>query len=112
MFHLQLEFVRHIQDECRYILSATAGKTQEEAFGDETLKRAVVRSLEVMGEAAKRLDDEFRAQFPQVEWRKMAATRDVMIHHYFGIDYEIVWDIIHSKLPLLEMQLQEILEEN
>lgn len=109
MFLSQPEFLRHILDECSYILKVTAGKTSNEIFADETLSKAIVRSLEIMGEATKRLDPDFKLQHPHVEWRKIAATRDVMIHDYFGIDYDIVWSIITQKLPDLEHYLQEII---
>ncbi len=112
MFPSQLEFLRHILDECRYALKVTKGKTSEEVLSDETLTRALVRSLEIIGEATKRLDDDFTARYPHVEWKKMAGTRDKMIHHYFGIDYKIMWSIITEKLPDLEGFITEILEEN
>jgi uncharacterized protein with HEPN domain len=109
MLPSQLEFLRHILDECTYLLKVTAGKSSDETFADETLCRAIVRSLEIMGEATKRLDADFKLQHPHVEWKKIAATRDVMIHDYFGIDYDIVWSIIKEKLPDLEHYLLEII---
>lgn len=110
MFPLQPEFLKHILDECTFVLKVTAGKTSEETFADETISRAIVRSLEIMGEATKRLDADFKLLHPHIEWKKIAATRDIMIHDYFGIDYEIVWSIITEKLPDLEHYLQEIIE--
>lgn len=111
MFPSQPEFLKHILDECSYILKVTTGKTSEEVFADETLSRAIVRSLEVMGEATKRLDPDFKTLHPHIEWKKIAATRDIMIHDYFGIDYDIVWSIITDKLPDLEHYLKEIIKE-
>jgi uncharacterized protein with HEPN domain len=111
MFPSQRDFLRHIIDECLYILKVTKGKNQDEVFSDETLSKAIVRSLEIIGEATKKLDPDFKDSYPQVEWRKMAATRDIMIHNYFGIDYDIVWNIIIEKLPVLEFQLQNIVNE-
>ena len=112
MYPSQREFLKHILDECSYILRVTAGKTSTEVFADETLSKAIVRSLEIMGEASKRIDADFRSLHPQIEWKKIAATRDVMIHDYFGIDYDIVWSIITQKLPDLEHHLLEIIEES
>ena len=106
-----LEFIHHIHDECEYIMKATKNKSYESFIEDETLKRAVVRSLEIIGEAVKRLDDDFRIQYNQMNWKKIAGTRDVMIHHYFGIDYEIVWDIIKNKIPELEQYTSFIIED-
>ena len=112
MYPSQREFLNHILDECSYILRVTEGKTSTDVFTDETLSKAIVRSLEIMGEASKRIDADFRLLHPQIEWKKIAATRDVMIHDYFGIDYDIVWSIITQKLPDIEHHLLEIIEES
>lgn len=112
MFPSQPEFLKHILDECSYTLKVTSGKTKEEVFSDETLSRAIVRSLEIMGEATKKIDSDFKLLHPHVEWKKIAATRDIMIHDYFGIDYDIVWSIIKDKLPDLEHFLKEIINNS
>jgi uncharacterized protein with HEPN domain len=69
---------------------------------DERTVDAVVRNLEIVGEAVKHLGNELRAQAPEIEWRKIASLRDVLIHEYFGVDHEVVWDIIEHKLDPLE----------
>lgn len=71
----------------------------------------MVRSLEIIGEASKKVDDEFKLLHPYIEWRKMAGTRDRLIHNYFGVDYDIVWDLIKNKLPELREALTEILQQ-
>ena len=76
---------------------------------DEVLCRALVRSLEIIGEAAKKIDEEFKSDYPQIEWKKMAGTRDKLIHHYFGIDYDIVNDIVENKIPDMADFLREII---
>jgi uncharacterized protein with HEPN domain len=111
MFLSQRNFLNHILDECSYILRVTNNKQKTEVINDETLTRAIVRSLEIIGEATKRLDSGFKLLHPQVEWKKMAATRDVMIHNYFGIDYDIVWSMITEKIPGLEYHLKEIIKD-
>ncbi|MEW6586938.1 MAG: DUF86 domain-containing protein, partial [Nitrospirota bacterium] len=88
------EYLRHILDEADYIISKSEGLSRKSFLKDETLKRAFVRSIEVIGEAVKKLPDDFRKSHGAVDWRAMAGTRDKLIHDYFGIDYEIVWDII------------------
>ena len=87
-------------------------KTKDNIIDDGLLNRAVIRSLEIIGEATKKLDDEFKNQYPHIEWKKMAGTRDKLIHDYFGVDYDIVWDIIENKLPDLQFFIEEIFAEN
>jgi uncharacterized protein with HEPN domain len=111
MLASNLELLRHIHDEVNFILQYTYGKAKEEVINDAILSRAVIRSLEIIGEATKKLEDEFKTSHPQAEWKKMASTRDKLIHDYFGVDYEIVWDIIKSKLPLLQQYILEIFKE-
>jgi len=86
-------------------------RTDYESFlKDETLQRAFVRSLEVIGEAAKKLPDYIRADQSDIEWRKITGMRDRLIHDYFGVDYTIVWDVATNKLPDLRKKLQVLLE--
>jgi uncharacterized protein with HEPN domain len=104
------ELILHILDEIRYLLSESAKIDFDRFVNDETRKRAFVRSLEVIGEATKGLPTTIREQHPQVEWRSIAAMRDKLIHHYFGVDYEIVWDVITNNLTTLQSQLEAILD--
>ena len=76
---------------------------------DETLKRAVVRSLEVIGEAAKKIPADFKLKWNSIEWKNMTGMRDRLIHDYIGINYSIVWDVIKNKIPKLHEQIQEVL---
>jgi len=104
------ELLRHILQETDFILKHSSSLSEEDFYKDEVLQRAFVRSLEIMGEAAKRIDPDFKLQHPEIEWKKIAGTRDVMIHDYTGVDYEIVWNIIKEKLPELNDWLEKILE--
>jgi len=76
-----------------------------------TDKRAFVRSLEIIGEAAKMVSPELRQKYPQVEWRSMAAMRDRLIHGYFGVDYDIVWDAVANKILVARQQIETILQQ-
>lgn len=104
-----LDFLKHILNECDYILRSKEGKTREELLDNETMNRALVRSLEVIGEATKKLPVELKSKYPHVEWADMAGMRDVLIHNYFGVDLDLVWNTIQNDIPELHYQLQEII---
>ena len=72
---------------------------------------AVVRNLEVIGEAIKRVPDSIRENYPSIAWRKIAGLRDRLIHAYFDVDIEIIWDIVQSELPTLKSEIQQIINE-
>lgn len=83
----------------------------EVKFGRDTLRQdAVLRQLEIIGEASKNLTAELKEDNPNIEWRKMAGTRDRLAHGYFSVDIEIVWRITQDFLPALKTQIEEILE--
>ena len=102
-----LELLRHIAAETAFILKNTQGKTQDDFLTNDLLCHAIDRSLEIIGEASKNVDVDFKIENPHIEWKKMAGTRDKMIHDYFGVDYEIVWDIIVNKIPDLDHFINE-----
>lgn len=105
-----IEFLRHINDECLYILSVITQDTQKEDFlADETLKRAVVRSLEIIGEATKQISVDFKLKWTSISWKNMAGMRDRLIHDYLGINYAIVWDVVKNKIPELSVQIEEVI---
>ena len=104
-------FLRHILDEIRFLRSCSRGLDLEKLKGDPVMQRAFLRSLEVVGEAVKNLTDELREGHPEVEWRKVAGLRDKLIHHYFEVDWNVVWDVVTNRLPDLEVRLEAIVTE-
>jgi len=106
-----LEYLRHVLDEADYLAVEVARLTRERFLSDETAKRAFVRSIEIVGEAIKKVPDNLRTKYPDIKWRAMAAMRDKMVHNYFGIDYEIVWDVVVNKIPVVRTQVAELLRK-
>jgi uncharacterized protein with HEPN domain len=105
-----LEFLRHISDECSYLLSVSKNLSKDEFLDNETLKRAVVRSLEIIGEATKKIPADFKVKWKSIQWKNMAGMRDRLIHDYIGVNYSIVWDVLKNKIPDLSTQIEQVLD--
>lgn len=105
------EFLKHIADECAYLLSVNKDLSKDDFLEDETLKRAVVRSLEIIGEATKKIPADFKVKWSSIQWKNMAGIRDRLIHDYIGVNYSIVWDVFYNKIPELYDQIQEVINK-
>lgn len=103
------EYLRHILDECSYIFSVSENLLFEDFVEDETLKRAVVRSLEIIGEATKKIPADFKEKRNSIQWKNMAGMRDRLIHDYMGVNYTIVWDVMKNKIPDMRKQISKFL---
>ncbi len=103
------EFLRHIMDEVEYLLRRSADLDRRDFLANEDLRRAFARSLEIIGEAAKHIPEEYRQQHPDIDWRSMAGMRDRLIHGYFGVDYELVWDVVRAHIPALKERFDALL---
>lgn len=110
MYKEHSEYLRHILAECDFILSVITPATGKEDFiRDETLKRAVVRSLEIIGEATKKIPADIKLKWNSIAWKNMAGMRDRLIHDYMGVNYFIVWDVARNIIPEVKKQIETII---
>ena len=104
-----LFFLLDIQNSLNKILKYTDNISFEQFVDNEMLKDAVERNLEIIGEAVKNLSDDFKSNYPNIPFRQIAGMRDKLIHDYFGIDYEIIWETIKNNLPEFNKNIKEII---
>jgi uncharacterized protein with HEPN domain len=98
-----------MKEAAEKILKYTKDLSFEDFLTDEKTIDAVVRNFEIIGEASLRIDEDFRFEHPQIEWKKLRGFRNRIVHDYFGIDYEIVWSILTQDLEELVFQLDQLL---
>ncbi len=102
--------MRHMLDAGLKAVEFTRGCERTDLDKDEKLSLSIVRLLEILGEAANNISDECQEEFPEIPWRQIAATRNRLIHGYFDVDLDVVWQIITKDLPALVAQLEAILD--
>ncbi len=101
-------FIDHIRESIEMIETYTNGVTKELFLNTPQIQDAVCRCLEIIGEAANKLESEFKEQFPNVPWYKIVAMRNILIHEYFAVDLDQVWNTVQKDLPDLKNQLDKI----
>jgi len=103
--------LRHILDEINFLEESSSCVDFSDLMKNKEKQRAWLRSLEVIGEATKNLSKEFKEKYSEVEWRKIAGLRDKLIHHYFGVKWEIVWDVVKNEIPAIKLKVEVMLNE-
>jgi uncharacterized protein with HEPN domain len=104
-------YAKDILDSIEMIEEFIKGMDFDEFQSDDKTSSAVIRKLEIIGEAVKQLPDEIRSGYEKIPWKEIAGMRDKLIHWYFGVDYEIVWNVIKEEIPQLKPILKEIADK-
>ena len=106
-----LVFIEHILESINAIEDFSKDIFKEELSSNRLKQSAIVREIEIIGEAVKNLSANLKEKHNEIEWKDIAGTRDKMIHHYFGVDLNIVWNIIKRDIPILKKQIEKIKKE-
>jgi uncharacterized protein with HEPN domain len=106
----EVMYLRDIVESCGRIRQYTQGLSRAGLIGDQKTYDAVVRNLEIIGEAAKHVSDDLRRELAEIQWRKIAGMRDMLAHAYFGIDNDILWDVVSNKIPQLTRSIDGFLQ--
>ena len=106
--HDDLPFLLHILEAIVDIRASIKGCTKAFFVKNRDVRDANIRRIEIIGEAVKNISQDIKKKYPSVEWKKVAGARDIMIHHYFGVDLDIVWEILTKDVPKIERNIKDI----
>lgn len=106
-----LDLLLHILDEINFLVLESSASDLAEFLKDEKSKRAYARSFEIIGEASKNIPQKVKDKYPEVLWKPMVRMRDRLIHKYFGVDYELVWNTVVEDIPLLKIQIAKVIHD-
>lgn len=104
-------YIEHISKCISRIKAYTEGIDEAGFIQNNLIQDAVIRNFEIIGEATKKINDDFRAKYPDIEWKKIAGMRDKLIHDYIGVDLWAVWGVVENIIPILDSQIEEILKK-
>ncbi len=104
-------YLLHILDEANYIVKHSSIIDYESFVNNETFRRSFIRSIEIIGEAVKKLPENIKDTYSSIPWKKIAGMRDILIHEYFGVNYKLVWDVAKNKIPELKSEIEKIIME-
>ena len=105
-------FNQHVLDEIKFLLEEARDLNYKDFLKNPVLKRVAARSLEIIGEAVKNISTDLKKKHKNIEWRKIAGMRDKIIHYYFGVNWNILWDVIQNKLPGLKLKFESMIKES
>ncbi|MDF0591378.1 HepT-like ribonuclease domain-containing protein [Candidatus Methanocrinis natronophilus] len=104
-------FLDHILESIDLIEDYSEGVTESEFIRSSSLQDMIVRRIEIIGEAVKNLPDDLKREHPQIPWRDIAGLRDIVVHQYFGLDLELIWDVVEKDIPQLKPEILRIRDE-
>jgi uncharacterized protein with HEPN domain len=105
------EFISDVKEAIERIKKYTADMSYEMFLQDTKTQDAVIRNIEIIGEAAKNLSSDFRKKYAHLDWKNIAGMRDKIIHFYFGVKWDVVWAVIRDKLPKLKIEIEKVLRD-